>query len=294
MNKLPSLKALHVFEVTARHLSFSKAADELCVSQSAVSHQIKLLESSLGKSLFKREHNQVSLTVYGGSLFAVTSDSFKRIKAITDNLSEQSRPSLKVMAQSAIAVDWLAPRIAFFNELNPNIDVVLSIAVSDLDFDASEYDIIVGTWPAPINFVTQKIREEKWFPVATHEVMEQVDSDEPLSLLGFTLFSSENGQDWQTWMQTRKIDELLPTNITHFSNTILATKACLSGKGVALSCGFLADDLIERGQLTALKHLSYELPWGHFFIHYRQESLLSKQVDAFVDWVMSSANKKAI
>ncbi|XOV80617.1 MAG: LysR family transcriptional regulator [Aestuariibacter sp.] len=289
MQKLPSVKAIQTFEVTARHLSFSRAANELCISQSAVSHQIKSLEQALGKQLFLRSNNQVSLTCYGDALYSVASDSFKRLQAITHNLIEQNTLKLKVMAQSAIAVDWLAPRLPWFKKQNPGIDVALSMAISDLDFDAADYDVVIGSWPVPANFVTQKLRVEQWYPVCTPTLFEHIDPNDPVTLLQHSLFSSENGQDWALWMQAQKLGNTLQTDIQHFSNTILASKAALSGLGIALSCGFIADDAIRQGLLIPIKAWSYELPWGHFSIHYRSGSHLSEQIETLLSWLMQLA-----
>lgn len=285
MNHTPSLKAIQTFEVTARHLSFSLAANELCISQSAVSHQIKSLEQALGKPLFFRTGNQVSLTCYGDSLYSVASDALRRINAITHNLAEQNSLTLNVIAQSAIAVDWLAPRIAQFNQQHPDTDVSLSLAVNDVDFDAADYDIIIGSWPVPANFSTRLIRHERWYPVCTPELYKKLDPDNPASLLTQTLFSSENGQDWELWMQNHRLSAPGPTSITRFSNTILAAKAALSGLGIALSCDFIVEDMVRQGRLVALRSLAYELPWGHFSVHHRSGSHMKEQIETFMDWL---------
>lgn len=286
MKKLPSLKAIQTFETTARHLSFSRAADELCISQSAVSHQIKSLEKTLGKQLFFRNNNQVSLTCYGDSLYSVAKDSFKRLQAVTSNLIEQNDEQIKVMAQSAIAVDWLAPRIAEFHQQHPQINVMLSLAVSDLDFDASDFDIVIGTWPVPANFFTQKIRFENWYPICSPNIYDQINPQDPSSLISQTLFSSENGQDWELWIQNHKPNMTRPVAMQYFSNTILSYKAALSGLGIALTCDFLAHDAINHGLLKPIRNLSYELPWGHFYIHYRQARHSAEQLQTFINWLM--------
>ena len=291
MGKLPSLKAIQAFEATARHLSFSRAADELHVSQSAVSHQIRSLESFFGKQLFIRRSNQVSLTTDGDILFSVVKDSFKRIQTVTDHLLEQKRFKLEVVVQSSVAVDWLAPRIALFNQKQPDIDVKLSLAVSDTQFDSSDYDVIIGTWPAPTDFDTQKIRDESWYPVCTPSFYEKIDVKDPYSIIQSTVFSSENGQDWQLWMQNQNIDTSIKLEMQHVNTTILAAKAAQSGLGVALSCDFIVEDAVKQGTLVAIKSLSYELPWGHFSIHYRSGSHLLEKVKVFVDWFIDISNQ---
>lgn len=287
MKPRPSMKSLQAFEATARHLSFSRAAEELCVGQSAISHQIKSLEHALNKPLFHRDGSQISLTVYGDALFIVANESFSRLYAITDNLAFKSIFKLKVMAQSAIAIEWLAPRLPAFQEAHPEIEVFLSMAVSGEDFDSSGYDIIVGTWPPPGNFVSNKLRHEIWYPVCAPSLYPRVDVSSPSTLLQHTLFSSENKQDWELWAQSHNVDLVKDKRIQLFSNTLLSTKAALSGRGIALSCDFLAKDLIAQGQLVAIEEFGYELPWGHFSVHYRENSHLSSQIHSFRDWLFS-------
>jgi DNA-binding transcriptional LysR family regulator len=294
LNKLPSLKAMQVFEATARHLSFSRAGDELCVSQSAVSHQIKSLEVFLGKKLLTRNNNLVSLTSDGDIYFSVVRDCFKRMQTITDHLMLQDNFKLRIMAQTSIAVEWLAPRISFFTKQHPDIEVILSMAANADEFDSTEYDILVGTWPVPTNFITQPIRDECWFPVCTKQLYDQIDPEDPSSILKLPLYSSENGQDWNLWMQHQKINASIKLDVQYVSHTLLASKAALSGLGVALSCNFIVADAIKLGQLMSVKPLAYNLPWGHYSIHYHAGSHYLDKIETFVDWLMIISNEKGI
>ncbi|MFT5759582.1 MAG: LysR family glycine cleavage system transcriptional activator [Alteromonadaceae bacterium] len=290
MSKLPSLKSMQTFEATARHLSFTRAADELCVSQSAVSHQIKSLEIFLGKKLLTRSNNLVSLTSDGDIYFSVVKDCFKRMQTITDHLMLHNRPKLRIMAQTSIAVDWLAPRISFFTKQHPDVEVNLSMAAQADEFDPTEYDILVGTWPVPKNFITQKIRDERWFPVCSKQLYEQLDPDDPYSILKFPLYSSEKGQDWELWMQHQKIDTPINPDIQYVSHTLLAAKAALSGMGIALSCNFIVSDAIQQGQLMSVGSLGYNLPWGHYSIHYHAGNHYLDKIETFIDWLMMISN----
>ena len=107
MSRLPPLRAVQAFESTARHLSFSRAAEELYVSQSAVSHQIRILEEFLGHSLFSRKNKHISLTQEGDTFYSVINDCFQKMAAVTNSLVKQEAVCLKVIAQTSIAVDWL-------------------------------------------------------------------------------------------------------------------------------------------------------------------------------------------
>ena len=292
MNKLPPLKSMQVFEVTARHLSFSRAASELCVSQSAVSHQIKSLEKFLGQQLLIRNNSSVSLTSEGDTFYSVIKDCFTRMKMITNHLVGESELRLKVMAQTSIAVEYLAPRMASFKKENPGIEIDLFMSSLDTDFDHSNYDIILGTWPVPQNFVTQKIRDEKWYPVCSKAQSKLVNVNDPLSLLKQPLISSEKGQDWDLWAQYQKINTTEKLDVQNVSHTLLAAKAVLGGQGIALSCDFIAADMINEGQLIAIKNLEYTLPWGNYNIHYRIGSHSTDKIEAFAHWLLKTSNNE--
>ena len=290
MSKLPPLKSMQAFEATARHLSFSLAAQELCVSQSAVSHQIKSLEAFLDKKLFTRSNNKISLTGDGDIFFSVIKDCFKQMQTVTDHLILEKNVKLKVIAQTAIAVEWLAPRIPEFNELNPDISIDFSMTGEAELTDPSEYDVLIGAWPAPPNFISKQIREEYWYPVCAPEIYKQLDIERPQSLLDFPLISSENGQDWLIWIQQQKLET--PKNLTmqHVSHVLLAAKMAQGKSGIAMSCDFIIHDAIKQGQLIALDSLSFHLPWGDFFIHFSAGSHYRDKIETFIDWFVDICN----
>jgi len=289
VNKLPPLKSMQAFEATARHLSFSLAAKELCVSQSAISHQIKSLEVFLDKKLFTRSNNKVCLTGDGDVFFSVIKDCFKRMQTITDHLVLKNDFKLKVIAQTAIAVEWLAPKIAQFGQLNPDISIELSMTGEAEIADPLEYDILIGAWPAPSNFITQQIREERWFPVCSPDIYKQIDLSNPQSILNLPLISAENGQDWQIWMQQQQIASPINLSMHYTSHALLAAKMAQGSQGIAMSCNFVVHEAVKQGQLIAIEPLSYHLPWGNFYIHYRAGSHYYDKIETFVTWVIESS-----
>ena len=151
---LPPLKALQAFEATARLKSFSKAAEQLFVTQSAVSHQVKLLEDFIGQPLLLRQNKSVELTQSGDMLYSVVRDCFVRLNSVTQHLLNQPPVQLKILAQTSIAVEWLAPRLELFKQQQPELDTLLDMASMAHHADAEQYDIILGTWPAPAGKIT--------------------------------------------------------------------------------------------------------------------------------------------
>lgn len=291
INKLPPLKAIQVFETAARHLSFSLAAKELFVTQSAVSHQIKSLENHLGKRLFTRANNSVFLTQYGDMYFSVIRDSFSRMQTITDHLMDNKDIKLKIVAQSSFAVGWLASRVSSFKNENPDIELVLSMVTNAEHYEPSEFDISIGTWPAPENFKSQLIRKESWYPVFTKELGKQISIQNPSSIIALPLWSSENGQDWKLWMQEQKLDPSINLDVMHLSHTLLAGKAALDGQRVALACDFIVSDEIKRGDLISAKELSYSPSWGNYYIHFHAGSHYIDKIESFVAWLIKLSNE---
>ncbi|NOU50701.1 LysR family transcriptional regulator [Pseudoalteromonas sp. JBTF-M23] len=288
MNRLPPLKSMQAFEAAARNMSFSRAAAELCVSQSAISHQVKSLEQFLGKKLLERNSSHVRLTLDGHTYFTVIKDCFKRMHSITDHLLNKSPYKLKVMAQSSIAVEWLAPKISGFNESYPDIEVSLSMASHGETFEPSDFDIIVGTWPVPPNFITRKTRDERWFPVCSAELIDDKSTLTIEDILNLPLVSSEMGKDWELWAQNNQVDSNSLTISMEVSHTLLAAKVALGGKYIALSTDFIVHQLVESGKLLAFKELSYVLPWGHYAIHYRLGSHAHEDIESFVNWFVDT------
>lgn len=271
MQQLPSLKALQAFAATAQHLSMSQAAQQLCVSQSAVSHQIKLLEQQLGCRLFDRSSHPLQLTQSGDSLYRVVLDSFNRIESVCQQLRTPSKQLLRIVAQTSIAVEWLAPRLAQFNAKHADIETLLHMESSLASIDTATADVIIGTWPCPLGFVSQPFGAEWWFPVCHPRMLQQRIRWDATAILQSPLVTSEQGSDWQLWCQQHGVQPPAAKHYQQVTLAILAAKAVSQGDGFALSNSFLAYDAVARGELVALTEFSYQLPWGQYQCHYRLE-----------------------
>ncbi len=292
--QLPPLKALLAFEATARLLSFSRAADELCVTQSAVSHQIRLLEDFIGAPLLLRQHKPLALTEAGATLYSVVGDCFFRLQAVTHHLRKSKNRLLKIVAQTSIAVEWLAPRLPLFQQQHPDIQTLLHMESSASSLDANAFDVVIGTWPTPAGFVSQRIRTEWWFPVCAAAQYELLDLTNPASVFAYPLYSSEQGEDWQLWRQQMQLREPAKIEMAQVSLALLATKAVSCGKGLALSNSFIAGDAIRQGQLKAITDWRYQLPWGQYQLHYRQDAIQREQIAIFNHWLLQQASKSLL
>lgn len=283
---LPPLKALQAFEATARLKSFSKAAEQLFVTQSAISHQVKLLEDFIGQPLLLRQNKSVELTQSGDMLYSVVRDCFVRLNAVTQHLLNQPPVQLKILAQTSIAVEWLAPRLELFKRQQPELDTLLDMASMAHHADPEQYDIIVGTWPAPAGFVSQQLRTEFWYPVCSPAQFKLLQTAEASELLDYPLYSSETGEDWQLWCQHQQLRRAPAIQLRYVNLALLATKAVSGGIGFALSNDFIAGPAIAAGQLIALRQFSYQLPWGQYQLHYKADSMQASAVEHFMQWLI--------
>src|SRR5712691_4800516 len=142
--RLPPLNALKAFEAAARHESFTRAAEELCVTQGAVSHQVKALEAELGVRLFGREHQRLVITEAGRSYLEVVRDAFDRLALGTERLLQrQNAGALTVTTSPNFAAKWLVHRLGRFAEAHPNIDLRISVTMHHVDFAREEVDLAV-------------------------------------------------------------------------------------------------------------------------------------------------------
>lgn len=285
MKNIPSLKAIKTFEAAARNLSFSQAAHELHVTQSAVSHQIKTLESFLDKQLFIRKNHRVYLTQEGDIYYRAVRDTFLTLSNATRNVMGLHKVTLNIVAQSSIATEWLAPSLSAFTSQYEDTDIALTMACSANDHSPQNYDISIGTWPSPIGFDSVQLRQEKWYPVISKKLFESHEFAAPSCLLAYPLISSENGQDWGLWAQKYEIELPKTQNMTHVSHTLLAAKTTLDDLSVALSCDFISQNMVRTNQLVALKQWHYELPWGHYFVHYRRLGEKQPYIKNFLRWL---------
>src|SRR3954468_9614378 len=173
LRRLPALNALKAFEAAARHESFTRAADELCVTQGAVSHQVKALEAELGLKLFIRERQRLITTEQGREYLAVLRDAFDRIALGTERLRQrQSTGVLTVSTSPDFAAKWLVNRLGHFLEAHPEIDLRVSATMHHVDFAREEVDLAVrhgdGNWPG---LDAIRLSAEQLFAVCSPKLM---------------------------------------------------------------------------------------------------------------------------
>ena len=297
--RLPPLNALVVFEAAARHLSFTRAADSLHVTQAAVSHQIKALEEWLGVPLFHRvgRGKGLALTEAGRTYLPRINAALESIRSATSAVMDKRRQRvLNVATLDSFGLLWLLPRLRRFLGRNPGIDV--RILAADLDDDAlamGEVDIDLrygeGDWPGlqVVRFMTEVI-----FPVCSPRVITRDRPlDSPSDLKHHTLLHDVLTVDWRTWIEAAGATGINVDSGPGFNHSHLVTAAAINGDGVALGRGALVTDAIERGEL----HKPFDLSLPCSFAYYAVCSHGSADdpvVVAFRDWLIEEGGQSQV
>ncbi len=257
-HSLPPTQALRAFEAVARHASFTKAAEELHVTQSAVSHQIRSLEAHWGLRLFHRDRRSVSPTSSGRVLAPTVRDCFERVTEAVERLREEEETgSLRISLLQSFAVKWLMPRLPDFRTRNPAIQVWLSATSEPVDFDREEVDVAIrlGLGKDDDLHVTRLLEEEA-FPVCGPAYRDRGPPlREPRDLFGHPLIqitTEAPGLSWKDWFDAAEVSSAEPLEGPHLSDSGMAMQAAIGGQGIALGRTALAADDLVAGRLVKL------------------------------------------
>lgn len=255
MTRLPPLNALKCLEAAARSQSFSKAAEELHVTQSAVSHQIRQLEGWFGQPLFDRKGRQTVPTPKGDELARALSEAFSIMEVACKRLiNSDAGPALTIASLPSMATIWLIPRLSRFFALHPEISVKVVYAFADqpLDFDDIDIGILWGTgdWDG---CRTTPLLEGATVAVCNAGFLEKEGPfSAPQNLLGKPLLHDTNRLGWQAWMRNAGMKHAGPSPGPTFQDFNLLRAAALAGQGVALCPRSLIGDDLASGRLIQL------------------------------------------
>jgi LysR family glycine cleavage system transcriptional activator len=290
----PSLTALRVFEVAARHQSFSKAADELCVTQAAISHQIRALEEWFGTRLFRRISGHVELISTGERYCDFLTELFDQLDAKTGEhkmLLEQSQLTIKVDRQ--FAAIWLVPRLVRFAETHPKIELDILTGSGDLDSRRDEARLAIQyKHPTAIkdnrsDLIVECLLAGTAYPVCRPDVLASHPIEHPRDLLDHTLLHGENRDWWQCWFAAAGVQTDHPLPGPLFSESQLAVLAAEAGQGIALLDDIESADALATGRLVRMMDLG--IAAGEYVI--MQNALMAETpVMATVkDWLRDEA-----
>ena len=296
-NAMPALDLLVGFEAAARHLSFTKAGEELYLTQSAVSRQIKELEDQLGLPLFQRRHRALSLTDAGQQFYAVAAQVITTMRAATERLRTQAgkRRPLSVTTTNSFASLWLIPRLAGFTREHPGVDVRITAETKVQDLERDGLDVALRHGPASLagpNAV--RLFGERVFPVCSPKLLKKLPLKKPEDLKNHVLLQYHDPDvrhpwlHWKTWLEVAGVAGLRPAGTLSFSGYEQIIPAAVAGHGVALGRSPLVKDLIDSKQLVA-PFKSMADPARAYFVIVSREAAQRPEVNAFVEWLKREA-----
>jgi LysR family glycine cleavage system transcriptional activator len=297
MRKLPPLRALHAFEAAARHHSFAAAANELGVTPTAISHQIRQLEEACGVKLFQRRPRPLLLTSAGARLYPALRNGFDALATAMALLAEEdAQTPLRVTSPNAFASKWLVPRLPKWREENPT--VALEIIGTDvvLDVRAGATDVAIRhTRKPPLDLMAHEVFRDTFVPVCSPRLLEQHGPIERAAdLLRFPLIhydwinSDPDAPTWRQWLAVaRSIDpDFNPLEKVwdlSFSEELHAIDAVIGGQGVAICSDVVVSNELRSGQLVKAHPLA--LPGYGFYLVSMPHSPQAPVIEAFSTWM---------
>ena len=267
---LPSLNGLRAFEAAARHKSFTRAAEELNVTQTAVSHQIKTLEERLGLKLFDRRGRALRLTEAAKNYLPSVRSAFDELYDATERLIRRDGDAtLTVSTLTSFAAKWLVPRLGGFQDLHPEISISITTSLASVDFDRDDVDVAIrygrGDWPG---LRVDRLISEDIFPVCSPKLLdgphplERPDDLAAHTLLHATVFR----EDWQVWLTAAKVDGVDPSSGVKFDLIMNALQAAIDGLGVALGRTPLVEGDLATGRLIAPFDISLPIEAAYYVV----------------------------
>jgi LysR family glycine cleavage system transcriptional activator len=301
MRHLPPVSALRALEASARHLSFTKAAEELNVTQSAISHQIKHLEQLWDEQLFTRLTRKLELTPAGQALAPIARDFFHKLENTLDALkADDGHATICVQMLPSVAVKWLVPRMQGFRDLYPDIDVWISTRADEMGgFETGRLDasIRLGAADAP-GISSWQMMHEYEFPVARPRLLEEHGVPEtPADLCRYPLLlrlGEIGAPQWDEWFRSMGV----PENIygpavrdgTRFPDSNMALQAAFEGQGIALARSAPVWDDLTSGRLVRL--FDHTRPFIHpINFACPNEKANRPPIVAFREWLLSESEK---
>lgn len=296
--RLPSLDLLKGFEAAARLLSFTRAAEELSLTQSAVSRQIKQLEDQLGVALFVRRHRALALSPSGQQLYPAAAQVLQAMRGVTDRLRALStRRALAVTTTHSFAALWLIPRLAGFTREHPGVDVRIATDTRVQDLDRDGFDVAIRHGPAALagpNAV--RLFGERVFPVCSPKLLRDPKRPlrRPADLQHHVLLQYHDPEGrhpwlhWKTWLEVAGLADLRPAGSLFLSGYEQIIPAAIAGHGVALGRSPLVGEALAARELAAPFKRSADPARAYFAIASRSGAE-RPEVAEFVAWLRAEA-----
>src|SRR5690554_1886308 len=288
MLHLPLLNGRKTYVVAGGHLNFTWAADDLLVSPSAVSHQIRVLEDYLGVKLFIRENRALSLTPEGRRLHQALEQPFDQIaRAIQETVRNRDNESLRIALRPFFSGAWLAQRLNSFWGKWPNIKVDLIHTIKIMDFNTENIDLEIvwgkGDWP---DLTSHLLVPGNLTPICSAEfIEEQGRPATPADLVRYTLIHDEDHSAWDAWVDKAGAGPIDFSNNLTIDDTNVRLQSILNNQGIMLGCPPLLKEQLASGKLVQL--FDIYLDTYSYYLAYPKSFQLTKNMQIFVDWLLA-------
>jgi LysR family transcriptional regulator, glycine cleavage system transcriptional activator len=296
--RLPSLNGLRAFEAAARHLSFTNAASELNVTQTAISHQIKRLEQELGIRLFVRQNRALALTPEAKGYLPGVHAAFNDLRVATERLLRRENDHiLTISTLASLAAKWLLPRLSAFQEAHPGIDVRITTSTALVDFKNDDVDAAIrygrGQWPG---LRADWLTADRLFPVCSPALLtgnRPLRSPEDLADHVLLHTSGGTGDDWRLWLTAAGLPAQLSRHpgIT-FDLNFMTVQAAIDGIGVAIGRTSYVESDIAKGRLVVPFKITLPADAG-FYLVSPEARADSPKLSAFRQWLVASIQGSA-
>lgn len=289
MDRLPPLNAIRAFEVVARRLSITIAAEELHVTPGAVSRQIRTLEDALGIALLVRGHRQIALTRAGEEYYRAVTKSMDVLREATVRLTRRTRRTqLKVRAYTTFAMRWLIPRLSSFHAANSGIEVLLTASLDPVDFRREDIDGAIrlgdGKWSgANAHRLVSNILVPVCSPTVAKKVRKPADLQRQV-----LLHSIARPDDWACWLAAAKVDgEVDARSGMTYQSSAMAYAAALEGQGFAIAQRFLVEDDLGSGKLVAPFRKAVDMGDFTYYLVTPADRTESASMATFRKWLLA-------
>jgi len=283
--RLPSLNALRVFVAVARSGGVSRAAEELNLTHSAVSHQIRALQSELGITLFEKSGRGLMLTEQARAYVQRIESAFKEIEEATLDVTTHNRHRLRISTIPSFAARWLLPRLGDFIATCPDVDVEVQSSHRAADVKGGEVDIGIrfDTGPHP-GLYSERLMRDWLFPVCSPEFAKKYALCDASGIDGVPLMHSER-EPWSSWFPAAGIVADEPEHGILFNDSALMLQAAAAGQGLCLARQSIVYDDLQSGRLVRPFSTYVESPFSYFFVC-RREKLAAPPIAAFRTWIV--------
>src|SRR5262245_14859136 len=297
--ELPSLDLLKGFEAAARNLSFTKAAAELFVTQSAISRQIQALEEQLGVALFRRHHRELRLTEEGQTLYKTSAEVLSLLREVADRLVARPTGMLTVTTTVSFAALWLVPRLNDFRRQHPGIDMRLAATNDIQDLERENIDLAIRyCTPKAAGGAAVRLFGELVFPVCAKSLLAGRKLASPRDLSGQVLLHYDDPErrfpwlSWEVWLELTKTQGVKPAGMLRFSHYDQLIQAATEGQGIALGRSRFVAKWVKQGKLVlpfGKRYMCSPADSRAYFLVSSTRSAGRSDVAKFAQWLQQQA-----